>query len=622
MRMTGYSSEEIIGKPPYMLLGPESETDVVELTLKEISEGISSKVESTMYKKDGSQILTEMNISPVYDHKGDMSHIVAIQRDVSEQKASEKKLLDAAEELSKRNIELETAKRSAEKTRAAIERGTTELRLAYEDAAEARMAAEQASEAKSQFLANMSHEIRTPMTAILGFAKLFREKTMDEKSRNFTEQIINSGEHLLNLINDILDLSRVESGRMVIDPTPYDIRELLEEMVDLYKPLAERKNILLKFGSLNIPPRVILDRGRTRQIVSNLLNNALKFIEVGEVELRVVLDLGVHGIIISVSDTGPGIPRDQQKKIFEPFYQASKSDSKVYEGSGLGLAISSRLVKAMGGIIELESEKNKRTTFSVHLPCEFASGETQSEVREPLLDELESSDITDLKILVADDHQANRTLISYVLEQVGCEVVVAEDGRQAVEAFREKAFDVIVLDVQMPVMDGYEALRRIRALPGGSRIPILTLTAYAMRGDRERFLAIGADDYLSKPFDPQELIKRVRSLANQEIGGTTLVNRQDPALDELRKEFLHDLINEAESYLSELPEHKALIMWGHTLAGSGGSFGYHDISVMGRMLEELEEGKYDDLWAHNIIGKVLRSACEALEVLDEGKGVE
>jgi PAS domain S-box-containing protein len=621
-RMTGYTSEEIIGKPPFMLLGPQSEMDVVENTLNEIIEGISSKVESTMYKKDGTKILTEMNISPVYDYKNEMSHIVAIQRDISEQKASEKKLLDAAEELSTRNIELETARRSAERTRAAIERGTTELRLAYEDAAEARMAAEQASEAKSQFLANMSHEIRTPMTAILGFAKLFREKTMDSKSRNFTEQIISSGEHLLNLINDILDLSRVESGRVVIDPTPYDIRELLEEMVDLYKPLAERKNIKLKFGSLNIPPRVILDRGRTRQIVSNLLNNALKFIEEGEVELRVVMDLGVQGIIISVSDTGPGIPKDQQKKIFEPFYQSTKSDSKVYEGSGLGLAITSRLVKAMGGIIELESEKNKLTTFIVHLPCEFTTGETKGKITEFDINETESSDISNLKVLVADDHQANRTLISYILEQVGCTVVVAEDGKEAVEAFRNEAFDIIVLDVQMPVMDGYEALRRIRALPGGSRIPILTLTAYAMRGDRERFLAIGADDYLSKPFDPQELIKRIRTLSNQELGGKSILDRQDPALDELRKEFLHHLIDEAEDYLKDLPDHYKLTAWGHTIAGSGGSFGYHDISAMGRMLEQLEDGKYDDLWAHNIIGKVLRSACEALEVLDEGQTSE
>ena len=370
------------------------------------------------------------------------------------------------------------------------------LRVAH--AAEATAA--QASQAKSQFLAAMSHEIRTPLTGVLGMADLLAAADLPEKERRYADAIRTSGRHLLSVINDILDFTRIEAGKIELEQVDFSIPEVIESVRSLMAPQAAERGLTLKLD-LTSPPDLVVqgDPTRLRQVLLNLVGNALKFTHQGGVIVRTASrPADGNGMVLlrfEVQDTGIGIAPDKQGNLFESFTQADRSTSRTYGGSGLGLAICKRLVQAMGGTIGVESTPGRGSTFWFEIP--FARGDAAAAAKRSTS---EPASIRPLRVLVVDDVAVNRELLEEMLARHGHEVLLAEDGAAAVELAARERPDVVLMDVQMPVMDGMEATRRIRRLPPpAGAVPILALTANVMAAERERYLACGMDRCLTKP---------------------------------------------------------------------------------------------------------------------------
>ena len=389
--------------------------------------------------------------------------------------------------------------------------------------------AENANRAKSRFLAQMSHEIRTPMNGVLGIVSLLLKTPLDDKQRSFVQTIFRSGESLLNLINDILDFSKIEAGKLELEHLHFNLRELIEETIDLFSHRASEQNVRLAcFVQAAVPSCLVGDPGRLRQILMNLLGNALKFTRKGDVSLNVFPGDEGAGDTVSlrfeIRDSGIGISPEKQQQIFSAFSQADGSTTRKFGGTGLGLAICRQLVGLMGGEIGVESREGAGSVF--WFTGVFPVGDADKVLALPgesaIIDE--SLRFT-ARVLVAEDNVTNQIVARGMLEQTGLRVDMVDNGREAVAAAEKGIYDLVFMDCQMPVMDGYEATGRIRELEkqtGCTRIPIIALTAHAMKGDREHCLAVGMDDHLTKPFTEQQLYL----ILGKWLGGTTDKIRQ------------------------------------------------------------------------------------------------
>jgi signal transduction histidine kinase/BarA-like signal transduction histidine kinase len=376
--------------------------------------------------------------------------------------------------------------------------------------------ATQANKAKSEFLANMSHEIRTPMNAILGFGELLRDEPLSNDQKNYVDTILSSGKNLLQIINDILDFSKIEAGKLSTEKVEFSLIQMLEELESLFRPMCTRKN--LDFDVLccsELPNMMRSDPVRLRQCLVNLLNNAIKFTEQGHVYLNVSIETmnQTPHIRFDIEDTGIGIPRDKQKLVFEAFTQADGSHTRKFGGTGLGLTITRQLVELLGGQISLRSDEGRGTIFTIQMPLGVDADSQSVTFRHNAIEALQSEFSNPLipikgNILVAEDARANQALIRIMLQKMGLEVTIVEDGQQAVEKINNGRYDLILMDMQLPVMNGYDATRQIKAM--GIQIPVIALTAHAMKGDEEKCRQAGCDDYLTKPIDRTKLEKILR----------------------------------------------------------------------------------------------------------------
>ncbi len=490
-RIFGYALDDVLGKPISILV-PKERLDEELGLLAKIQKGERIEhYETIRTRQDGAQIDVSLAISPICDDSGRVIGASTIARDISQRKLAER--------------ELEQAKKAAEET----------------------------SRAKSQFLANMSHEIRTPMNGVLGMTELALNTQMTDEQREYLQTVKQSADSLLTIINDILDFSKIEAGRMELDLTVFSLRNWLDEVLRPFSVRAREKGLSLDCRvEWDVPDLVVGDVGRLRQVVVNLIGNAIKFTDTGKI--RVDIDkywYDHHDVVLhfSVTDTGIGIPADKQETIFEAFTQADTSTTRNYGGTGLGLSICAQLVGLMGGKIWINSRAGHGSTFHFTAWLSVPKEKEEASALEPTLPSpalsngnghSTSETVSPLNVLVAEDNQVNQELARRLLLKSGHQAHVVSNGHEALEALESHRFDVVLMDIQMPRMDGFEATAKIREqqYPTGQRVPIVAMTAHAMQGDRQRCLQAGMDDYLSKPVDPQALAAVLRKVATQQAG--------------------------------------------------------------------------------------------------------
>ena len=475
----GYTAEEAIGNE-YAILIPSEDRPTLNAR-ERIRSGQKLSCETRMVTKNGTIIDIEVSAAPMFDDNGVHSGEITIARDITERRRTQEQLLQA------------------------------------------KKFAEAASQAKSDFVANMSHEIRTPMNGILGFTELALDSDLDEEQRDNLSAVKSSAESLLGVISDILDFSKIEAGKLDVESVPFSLRDSLDQTIKSLELRAREKGLKLAWDvAPDITDYVIGDPVRLRQVIVNLVGNAIKFTRHGEVGVRV--EMGPCSatdarLLFTVRDTGIGIPAEKQRLIFDAFSQADMSTTRIYGGSGLGLTISSRLVELMGGNIAVESTLAKGSVFrfSVHvkLPSEHSRLVALAPRPASLRSRSARADSSMLAILVAEDNPVNQKLARRLLEKLGHHVHLAENGEEAVTAVKTRHFDVVLMDLQMPVMGGLAATAVIRDWEQGrgTHIPVIAMTAHAMQGDRERCLDSGMDGYIAKPIDIAALISTLDAIA-------------------------------------------------------------------------------------------------------------
>lgn len=503
VKMTGLTREQLLGTDFFEYFTKPSKAKEVyrEVFLK----GFVADYPLTMRQGDLTEVL--FNGSVYKDENGNVLGAVVVARDVTTQKKIETELTEAI-------IFAELATEIAEEAKAKAEK--------------AAKVAEDAVRAKQQFLSNMSHEIRTPMNAILGFTKVLLRSPLSAKQTEYLSAIKLSGDALLILINDILDLAKVDAGKMTFEKVPFKLASSISAMLQLFETTLQEKNLALKLDyDKNIPQVLVGDPIRLRQIILNLVSNAVKFTDTGFVSVSVKLiseDDKKVSISFSVTDTGIGIAKNKLKSIFESFQQASKGTARMYGGTGLGLAIVKKLVEAQGGVVLLESEMGKGSTFSF----EFSFEKTDNL---PLAEDKHVNSELNTKqynILVVEDIPLNQLLIKTLLNDFGFKSEYASNGKIAIDmlaakkAAGETLFDIVLMDLQMPVMDGFEATENIRKTLGLT-IPILALSADVTTVDLEKCKASGLDDYITKPVDENELLYKIMRL----IKNSTVKNEKN-----------------------------------------------------------------------------------------------
>ncbi len=466
--LTGYSAEEVIGRSPKILQGIKTDRKTLDRMREAIDNCRPISVELLNYSKDGFEYWLELNVNPIFcPQSGECIYFIATERDITERKNAESELLKALEKT------------------------------------------EMATRAKSEFLANMSHELRTPMNGILGLAEILQGQELTDDVRECIDAIHGSGMSLLSIVNDILDLSKIEAQELEIEKYPFKSRDVLKNIRDLTAIAASRKglNYDIQIGE-NVPEWFMGDGKRIQQIIFNLVGNAIKFTEQGGIAIHMDWKTvrGEDSLMIQVQDTGIGIPIEFQEQLFNKFSQADSSISRKFGGTGLGLAITKYLVEMMGGHISFTSQINQGTIFFLNIPITEAPKQDilQTEIKVSNENALTGIDLQNIRALIVEDHPINQMLAVKWLKKLGLKNIdSAMNGFESITLLRNNSYDFILMDCQMPELDGFETTSLIRDMEKqiNKRTPIIAMTANAMLGERERCLQAGMDDYLSKPLN-------------------------------------------------------------------------------------------------------------------------
>lgn len=488
LKLVKYDLDDIVGKHHHIFVTSDEFQDLSYQSMwSQLSEGISHSGEFKRLRKDGSIVWIQGSYTPVRNVYGDVIKIIKMALDITEKKT-------LSENLAKKNKELQAA--------------------AFK--------AKTATEAKTAFLANMSHEIRTPLNSIIGITDTLSETDLSCQQRSYVDILQRANHQLMTLINDILDLSKVEAGDIELRKSPFSLDNLLKELYEILNFRAKEKGLSLKIQlDANAPKHIMGDGDRLRQVLMNLVNNSIKFTDQGEVLIRVNANMtGRPGnIIFSVEDTGIGVPRSKFRDIFKPFSQADSTMTRRFGGTGLGLSIARTLVESMGGTIWLDSELGVGSAFhfTADLPA-VAEESLPTKKEHPSVKTDKPPHLPDrLRILIVDDVEDNRNLLGIYLQNTGHEILYADSGIEAVSLAAQIPFDIIFMDVQMPFMDGYEATQKIREFEKNknrSRSKIFACTANAFIEDQQKSIDAGCDLHLSKPVRKDTLLKSINFVLN------------------------------------------------------------------------------------------------------------